>query len=130
MAAGIALADFQHKLNRLTLKVTGPKTAQVKVTWGTAAKIFTAAQLAKGINLAVEFPQNPTSATFMQVWKAVAEKQAYETKQIKTLFRSKEAKADREAVVKASQVEFERLDAAVKAAVKPVNSTLRFEEVR
>lgn len=130
LAAGIALADFQHKLNRLTLKVTGPKTAQVKVTWGTAAKIFTAAQLAKGINLAVEFPQNPTSATFMQVWKAVAEKQAYETKQIKTLFRSKEAKADREAVVKASQGEFERLDAAVKAAVKPVNSTLRFEEVR
>ena len=124
------MADFQKKLNRLTLKVTGAKTAQVKVTWGAEAKVFTADQLAKGVNLAAEFPKNPTSETFAAIWKAVGEKQAYETKQIKTLFRSKEAKADMEAVVKSSQVEFDRLAAAVKAAVKPVNSTIKLEEVR
>jgi len=130
IAAGVALADFQKKLNRLTLRVAGAKTAQVKVTWGDVSKVFPAAQLAKGVNLAAEFPQNPTSPAFAKIWKAVAEKQAYETKQIKTLFRSPEAKKDMEAVVKSSQVEFDRLAAAVAAAVKPVDSSLRIEEVR
>ena len=63
-------------------------------------------------------------------WKAAAEKQAYETKQIKTLFRSPEAKKDMEAVVKSSQVEFDRLAAALQATIKPVDSTLKVEEVR
>ncbi|MEI6794751.1 MAG: SGNH/GDSL hydrolase family protein [Verrucomicrobiota bacterium] len=130
IAAGVALADFQKKLNRLTLKVAGAKTAQVKVTWGDVSKLFTGEQLAKGVNLAAEFPQNPTSPAFAQIWKAVAEKQAYETKQIKTLFRSKEAKADMEAVAKSSQVEFDRLAAALKAVVKPVDSMIKVEEVR
>jgi lysophospholipase L1-like esterase len=130
IAAGVALADFQAKLNRLTLKVAGAKTAQIKVTWGETAKIFTAAQLAKGVNLAAEFPQNPTSPAFAKIWQAVGDKQAYETKQIKTIFRSPEAKKDMEAVVKSSQVEFDRLAAALKAVVKPVDSTIKIEEVR
>jgi hypothetical protein len=100
------------------------------VTWGETAKIFTAAQLAKGVNLAAEFPQNPTSPAFAKIWQAVGDKQAYETKQIKTIFRSPEAKKDMEAVVKSSQVEFDRLAAALKAVVKPVDSTIKIEEVR
>ena len=130
IAAGVALADFQKKLNRLTLKVAGAKTAQVKVTWGETSKVFTAAQLAKGVNLAAEFPLNPTSPAFAKIWQAVGDKQAYETKQIKTLFRSPEAKKDMEAVVKSSQVEFDRLAAALKAVIKPVDSMLKVEEVR
>ena len=130
IAAGVALADFQKKLNRLTLKVAGVKTVKAKVTWGEASKEFTAEQLAKGINLAAEFPQNPTSPAFAKIWQAVGDKQAYETKQIKTLFRSPEAKKDMEAVVKSSQVEFDRLAAALKAVIKPVDSMLKVEEVR
>jgi lysophospholipase L1-like esterase len=130
LAAGVALAGFQQKLNRLTLRVRQAPTTQVKVTWGEASKTFSAAQLAKGVNLAAEFPQNPTSATFAKIWQAVADKQAYETKQIKTLFRSKEAKADIEAVVKSSQVEFDRLAAALQATIKPVDSVLKVEAVR
>jgi lysophospholipase L1-like esterase len=130
IAAGVALADFHQKLNRLTLRATGAKTAQVKVTWGETSKVFPAAQLVKGVNLAAEFPQNPTSPAFAKIWKAVAEKQAYETKQIKSLFRSPEAKQDLEAVVKSSQVEFDRLAGVLQAAIKPVDSTLRVEEVR
>jgi lysophospholipase L1-like esterase len=130
IAAGVALADFQKKLNRLTLKVAGAKTAQVKVTWGETSKVFTAAQLAKGVNLAAEFPLNPTSPAFAKIWQAVGDKQAYETKQIKTLFRSPEAKKDMEAVVKSSQVEFDRLAAALKSVVKPVDSSIKIEEVR
>ena len=129
-SAGVALADFQKKLNRLTLKVTGAPTEKLKVTWGDVAKVFTAAQLRKGVNLAAEFPQNPTSPAFAKIWQAVVAKQAYETKQIKALFRSPEARKDKEAVVKSSQVEFERLAAALQAAVRPVDSTLRIEPVR
>jgi len=130
IAAGVVLADFQKKLNRLTLKVVGAKAAQVKVTWGETSKVFTAAQLTKGVNLAAEFPQNPTSPAFAKIWQAVGDKQAYETKQIKTLFRSPEAKKDMEAVAKSSQVEFDRLASALKAVVKPVDSSIKIEEVR
>ena len=45
-------------------------------------KLFSAAQLAKGVNLAAEFPQNPTSPAFARIWKAGAEKQALEGRQI------------------------------------------------
>lgn len=91
---------------------------------------FTAAQALKGINLAAEFPQNPTAPVFAKIWQAVGDKQAFETTQIKTLFRSKEAKADIEAVVKSSEIEHARLASALKALVRPVDSILKIEEVR
>jgi lysophospholipase L1-like esterase len=129
IAAGVALANFQNKLNRLTLKVAGAKAAKVKITWGEASKVFTAGQLKQGVNLAAEFPQNPTSATFAKIWQAIGEKQAYETKQMQKLFRSPEAKADMAAVVKSSELEHDRLAGVLKDAIKPVDSTLKVEEV-
>jgi len=60
----------------------------------------------------------------------VGEKQAYETKQIKSLFHSKEAKADMENVVKNSEVEHARLVANLKATIVPAESTLRLELVK
>lgn len=130
MAAGAALTDFHGRFNRLTLRVTGLKGSVGRVTWGGKSKDFTAAALASGVNLAAEFPDNPTTPTFAAVWKAVGEKQAYETKQIKTLFRSKEAKADMEKVVAESQTEFLRLEAALKAAgAATVESELRIEDL-
>lgn len=131
MAAGAALTDFHARFNRLTLRVTGLKGSVGRVTWGAGGKSkeFTAAALASGINLAAEFPDNPTTPVFNSIWKAVGEKQAYETKQIKTLFRSKEAKADMEKVVRESQVEFERLDAALRSAVGNCESELLIEDV-
>lgn len=129
IAAGVSLSGFQHKLNRLTLTVVGIKSSKVKVTWGAATMEFTAAQALKGINLAAEFPQNPTAPAFAKIWQAVADKQAYETTQIQTLFRSKEAKADMESVVNSSEAEHAHLAAILKALVKPVDSTLKIEEV-
>ncbi len=130
LAAGLALSDFQNRFNRLTLKVVGVKGAQVKVSWGEQSKVFAVADLARGINLAAEFPQGPTKPAFDKIWKAVGEKQAYETKQIKTLFRSKEAKADLEAVVKASEVEHAKFVAALAAAYAPAETVLKFAEVK
>lgn len=130
LAAGLALSDFQARFNRLTLKVTGATSASVKVTWGDQAKVFAAADLARGINLAAEFPQGPTKPAFDKIWKAVGEKQAYETKQIKSLFHGKEAKTDMEAVVKASEVEHAKHVAALAAAYAPAETVLKVEEVK
>jgi hypothetical protein len=130
IAAGVALANFHQRFNRLTLKVAGTQGASVKVTWGEASKVFTAAQLKEGINLAAEFPQGPLKPAFDKIWTAVGEKQAYETKQIKSLFHSKEAKADMEGVVKNSEVEHARLVANLKAAYAPAESTLGLELVK
>jgi lysophospholipase L1-like esterase len=130
LAAGLALSDFQNRFNRLTLKVTGVKGAQVKVTWGEQSKVFATADLARGINLAAEFPQGPTKPVFDKIWKAVGDKQAYETKQIQKLFRGKDAKTDMEAVVKASEVEHAQHVATLAAAYSPAQTILKFEEVK
>jgi lysophospholipase L1-like esterase len=129
MAAGAAITDFHARFNRLTLRVTGLKGSVGRVTWGGKSKDFTAAALASGVNLAAEFPDNPTLASFAAIWKAVGEKQAYETKQIKTLLHSKEAKADMEKVVRESQVEFERLEAALRSAGGVRESELHIEDL-
>jgi lysophospholipase L1-like esterase len=129
MAAGAAITDFHARFNRLTLRVTGLKGSVGRVTWGVKSKDFTAAALASGVNLAAEFPDNPTLASFAAIWKAVGEKQAYETKQIKTLLHSKEAKADMEKVVRESQVEFERLEAALRSAGGVRESELHIEDL-
>lgn len=75
---------FNQDLNRLMLTVKNLDGAQAKVTWGTVSKVFTKADLEKGINLAAEFPDNPFSAAFAKVDAAVATKQGYETMMIKT----------------------------------------------
>ena len=130
IAAGLALADFHQRFNRLTLKVKGAQAAQVKVTWGGQAKVFDRGALEVGVNLAVEFPQGPLKPAFDQIWKAVGDKQAFETRQIKTLFRSPEAKKDMEAVAKSSELEHAKLVAALKAAYAPAETSLAIAEVR
>ena len=81
----------------------------------------------RGVNLAAEFARNPFSEAFARVDAAVAAKQAYETTQIKTRFRSPEAKADMEAVAAQTEREREPLAAAIRAAFVPVTHTLRIE---
>ncbi|MFM7242391.1 MAG: GDSL-type esterase/lipase family protein, partial [Opitutia bacterium] len=130
IAAGLALADFHQRFNRLTLKVKGAQAAQVKVTWGGQSKVFERSVLEAGVNLAAEFPQGPLKPAFDKIWKAVGEKQAFETRQIKSLFRSPEAKKDMEAVVKSSELEHAKLVAALKAAYAPAETSLAIEEVR
>jgi hypothetical protein len=97
------------------------------VTWGTQSKHFTAEQLAKGVNLAAEFPVNPFCAPFGKVDAGVAAKQAYETKQIKEIFRSPEAKSDMEAVAARTEREREPLADAVKAAFVPITHTIKIQ---
>jgi lysophospholipase L1-like esterase len=125
--SGMTLVPFNQELNRLVLVVRGGTAASYQVTWGEQSRTYPAADLAKGVNLAEDFAVNPFSAAFKRVDDAVAAKQAYETKQIKQLFHSAEAKADLEAVVTRTEAERAPLAAAIAAALVPVKHTIRIQ---
>ena len=125
--SGMTLVPFNSELNRLMLVAKNGKPGNYKVTWGEDSKTYSADQLAHGINLAEEFPRNPFSDAFAKVDAAVAAEQAFETRQIKQMFRSPEAKADMEGVVAQSEKEREPLAAAIKAAFVPVEHVIKIE---
>ena len=85
---------------------------------------YTAAQLADGVNLAADFVENPFCDAFKQVDEAVAAKQAYETHQIKSVFHSKEAKADMDKAVAETEAARAPLAAAIAAAMTPVRHSM------
>ena len=84
--SGMSLVPFNQELNRLTLVAKNGNAGKYKVTWGKQSKTYSADELAKGVNLADDFAENPFSSAFEKVDKAVAAKQNYETKQIKQIF--------------------------------------------
>ncbi len=86
--AAMTLIPFNQELNRFTLVMKNHNggAKNYKVTWGTGSKTYSAAQLAAGVNLADDFAVNPFSEAFARVDQAVAAKQSYETRQIKTVF--------------------------------------------
>ena len=97
IAAGLALVPFDDELNRFVLKLEAPAAASYDVTWGEATKTYSADQLKQGVNLAKDFENHPLLPAFKKVWDAVAAKQDYETRQIKSLVHGPEGAADREA---------------------------------
>jgi hypothetical protein len=124
LRSGMTLVPFNQELNRLILIVKGGKTGHYKVTWGSAARDYTDAQLQHGVNLAEDFSVNPFSDAFARVDEAVAKKQNYETKQIKELFHGNAGKADMEKTVADSEQERAALVAAIQAAFVPVTHTI------
>ncbi len=75
---------FNDELNRLKLVATGLQGEKIKVTWGQATKEFSAERLAKGINLAAEFLDNPFSEPFRKVEETIARQQAMEIPLVKS----------------------------------------------
>ncbi len=128
ICSAMTLIPFNQELNRLMLKVGNVRSGRrYEVTWGSESKTFTADQLERGINLAAEFERNPFCEPFAKVDAAVAAKEAYETRQIKQVFRSPEAKTNMVAVVARTESERWPLAAAIKAAFVPVTHTLKIE---
>lgn len=125
--SGMALSGFNDELNRLILVVKGTSAANYKVTWGGQSRVYPAAQLEKGVNLADDFEVNPFSEAFNQVDRAVIAKQNYETHQIKDLFHGAEGAADMEATVKKSEAERAPLARAVATAFVPVSHQIKIE---
>ena len=123
--SAMTLIPFNQELNRLLLVASGGKAKSYKVTWGPESHTYSAAQLAKGVNLAADFAVNPFSEAFKKVDEAVIAKQNFETRQVKQIFHGDEGKADMEAAVRKTEAERAPLAAAIKAAFVPVTHTLR-----
>jgi hypothetical protein len=84
--SAMTLIPFNKNLNRLRLVAKAGRAKDYLVTWGNQSRVYSAAQLAKGVNLAEDFVVNPFWDAFSKVDRAVKAKQEYETKQIKQIF--------------------------------------------
>jgi hypothetical protein len=125
--SGMTLVPFNEELNRFLLIVKNAPAGGCRVTWGDTSKSYTAAQLKAGVNLAADFEVNPFSEAFKRVDEAVAQKQAYETRQVKTLFHGPEGQADMDMTVALTEKTRAPLAGAVEAAFVPVRHTIRVE---
>jgi lysophospholipase L1-like esterase len=123
--SGMTLIPFNRELNRFVLVAKNGKAGKYRVTWGSESKTFTSEQLANGINLAEEFPNNPFGDAFAKVDSAVAAKQAFETKQIKQTFRSPGAKIDMEGVAAETEKDRAPLADAIHNAFVPMTHTIK-----
>ncbi len=128
--SGMALTDFNDRFNRLRLVVKNAPAKGCSVTWAGGSKTFGADQLAAGINLPAEFAKTPFDAAFKAVDEAVAKKQNYETRQIKTLFHGEEGKIDMKATVALTEKTRAPLAAAILKARVPVAHTLTLTAVQ
>ena len=125
--SGMTLVPFNADLNRLMLVVKGGTAANYAVTWGDTTRDYSAAQLAAGVNLAEDFAVNPFSTVFAKVDAAVAEKQKYETRQIKELFHGPEGKADADGTAARTEKVRQPLANAIAEAFVPVTHTIRIQ---
>ncbi len=126
--SGMTLVPFAEDLNRFMLKVSDAAAeSRYRVTWGDTTNEFPGERLAKGISLAVEFPENPLCEAFDRVDTAVAAKQAYETVQVKQVFHGEAGKND--FITAAADTEAIRapLADAVAKSLQPVKHTIRIE---
>jgi lysophospholipase L1-like esterase len=131
--SGMTLVPFNLDLNRLTLIVKNGSVQTYRVTWGADSKTFSAKDLARGINLAAEFPSNPFGEAFAKVDSAVAAKQDFETTEIKTDFHShgvgnpspEQLAAQTQKVVSDDEKKHQELAAAISSAFVPVTHTIK-----
>jgi hypothetical protein len=134
-ASILPFLPFAQELNRFTLVVKKLGTPQAEVSWGTGRAVFTAEQLAQGVNLADAIRDNPFVAPFQRVQAAVAAKQATETQLIKNVlsnFRYFDqvgniTEAERQALTLLRERIWERVrlgQEAARAAMQPVTHTI------
>jgi lysophospholipase L1-like esterase len=135
--AAAEFVPFNDDLNRFRLVVNGVN-GKAKVTWGTASKEFSADDLAKGINLAAEFPDNPFAQPFAMVEAVVRKQQEFETPAVKKLINSSpeyhrllpDQTEAVDALVKAAKDRAAVLNDASAASVTPVAHTIKIEAVQ
>ena len=128
LRSGMTLVPFNGELNRLKLIVTGGTATKYAVTWGGETRTYSSEQLAAGVNLAEDFVVNPFSAAFAGVDGAIAEKQKYETRQIKDLFHGPEGKVDPDTTSALTEKVRQPLVEAITAAFVPVTHTIQIHQ--
>lgn len=128
--SGMTLVPFAEDLNRFMLHVTGLAEGNYQLTWGEESQEFSADELARGINLAAAFAENPFMEAFDHVDQAVADKQKYETKQIKEIFHGAAGKADIEKAVAETEAERKPLAERIAAAMVPVTHQITIKPMQ
>ena len=123
--SGMTLVPFNEELNRLTLTVKNCQADRYIVSWGDQQHTYSKEQLAKGVNLAADYDINPFSEAFKKVDEAVAQKQNYETHQIKDMFHSDEARFDMDAVVNLTERLRQQKVDNLKKTIKPVTYSIK-----
>jgi lysophospholipase L1-like esterase len=134
----IEFIPFNEELNRFTLVVENSPAEMCKITWGPSTREFSKDQLAKGINLAAEFMENPFSEPFRKVEAAVRNQQNYETPLVKSVITKvpdfkklvPEESAAIDKIATTAIRHDQELIAASAAAVTPVKHTLVIEAVK
>jgi len=129
--SGMTFVPFNQDLNRFMLTVKNTKAEKYRVNWGDQSQVFTAEELNKGINLAAEFENNPFSTRFAMIDAAVSNKQEFETREVKYLFRvpgdkvtMKQIAEQTDKVFKDVEREHAALEEAVHVACIPVTYSL------
>jgi hypothetical protein len=112
------------------LTVSGLTDEKYILTWGEQSREYSAEELAKGVNLAEKFPNNPFSAQFDRVDQAVAAKQMFETKQVKEIFHGAEGKADIEKAAADTEAQRKPLADAIRAAMVPVTHVIAVRSIK
>lgn len=132
------IIPFNEELNRLMLVVKNAPAQKMRVTWGEHSRVYTAAELEKGINLAADFLDNPFCENFARVIAAARIQQDYETDGVRILLHSlnawakhfpDEAKLDaprRRMVVQKAADYY----AATKSLLTPVKHTVQISPVK
>ena len=121
---GMTLVPFAEDLNRFVLRATGQLSGAYRVTWGDASREYSAEELARGVQLPVDFPENPFCEAFDRVDAAVAAKQAFETTQVKKVFHGRQGQTDFEKAVAETEAQRAPLAAAIARAMTPVTHTI------
>lgn len=123
--SAMTLVPFNSELNRFVLVVTNATAPRYIVSWGNGYRSYKREQLAKGVNLAEDFALNPFSEAFNRVDAAVAAKQAYEMRQVKTLMHGDEGRADMEATVVLTEKARQAYVTALAESFQPVTHSIR-----
>ena len=127
--SGETLVPFTEDLNRFVLQVKGKLSGTYRVRWGDASREYTADELSQGVQLAVDFPDNPFCDAFDKVDQAVAAKQAFETKQVKKIFHGREGRMDFEKAVTETEAQRTPLAEAIAEAMVPVTHTIEITRI-
>ena len=124
LRSGMTLAPFAEDLNRFVLRAKGELSGSFRVQWGNVSREYSADELTRGVQLAVDFPDNPFCDAFEKVDAAVAAKQAFETTQVKEVFHGPEGQADFQKVLAETEAQRAVLAAAISTAMLPVRHTI------
>ncbi|MHC4338027.1 MAG: SGNH/GDSL hydrolase family protein [Planctomycetota bacterium] len=135
----IEFLPFNEELNRFVLVANNiSEDAKYKVTWGEAARQYTGSELAKGINLAADFLDNPFSEPFRRCEEVIVKQQVFETTLTRRLLHHipdylryvPDAKEDLDNVIEKLCQKDKETAAASAASVVPVRHSIKIEITR